>query len=261
MTTRRPRGTNVHVMNSATIQGVPRPRVRTNSYPTLVLVHGAWHRTSVWRLLLDQLPDINVQTVQLPSSAPVPVQQLGDMYDDARAIRAAVEAIEGPVMVCAHSYGGVPTSQAVEDLPQVRRLVFLNSFLLDVGESMLANAGGGYPPQWGVHEQDGFIEACHPERALYNDLPPERAAAAVAELGPQSLRAMVQPLTKAAWRSIPSTYVLGERDATIPPAMSKLFAGRADTVVRLDTSHSPFLSQPRETGVLLRYELSRARRS
>ena len=71
---------------------------------------------------------------------------------------------------------------------------------------------------------------------------------------------MVQPLTKAAWRSIPSTYVVGERDASIPPATSKLFAGRADTVVRLDTSHSPFLSQPRETGVLLRYELSRARR-
>jgi pimeloyl-ACP methyl ester carboxylesterase len=249
-------------MNSAVIQGAHHhSRVRTTAYPTLVLVHGAWHRTSMWRLLLDQLPDIDVQTVQLPSSAPVPVRQLGDMYDDARAIRSVVEAIDGPVMVCAHSYGGVPTSQAVDDLPQVRRLVFLNSFLLDVGESMLANAGGGYPPQWGVHELDGFIEACQPERALYNDLPPERAAAAVAELGPQSLRAMVQPLTKAAWRSIPSTYVVGERDAIIPPAMSKRFAGRADTVVRLDTSHSPFLSQPRETGVLLRYELSRARRS
>jgi pimeloyl-ACP methyl ester carboxylesterase len=71
----------------------------------------------------------------------------------------------------------------------------------------------------------------------------------------------VQPLTKAAWRSIPSTYVIGERDAAIPPAMSKLFAGRAAEVIRLDTSHSPFLSQPRETGALLRYELSRARRS
>jgi pimeloyl-ACP methyl ester carboxylesterase len=236
-------------------------RKRMNSYPTLVLVHGAWHRTASWRLLLDQFPDLDVQTVQLPSSAPVPVERLGDMYDDAVAIRAVVQAIDGPVVVCAHSYGGVPTSQAVEGLPQVRRLVFLSSFLLEVGTSMLANAGGRYPPHWDVHEAEGFTEICHPERVLYNDLSPERAATAVAELGPQSLKAMVQPLTKAAWRSIPSTYVIGERDAAIPPAMSKLFAGRAAEVIRLDTSHSPFLSQPRETGALLRYELSRARRS
>jgi mannitol/fructose-specific phosphotransferase system IIA component (Ntr-type) len=53
--------------------------------------------------------------------------------------------------------------------------------------------------------------------------------------------------------------VLGERDAAIPHAMSKEFAGRAASVVRLDTSHSPFLSQPHQTAMLLRFELARAR--
>jgi pimeloyl-ACP methyl ester carboxylesterase len=232
-----------------------------NSNPTLVLVHGAWHRASMWRLLLDQLPDINIHTVQLPSSAPVPIRQLGDMYDDARTIRAVVEAVEGPVMVCAHSYGGVPTSQAVAGLTHVKRLVYLNSFLLDVGVSMLSNRGGSYPPYWGVHEEEGYLEIRDPEHVLYNDLTPECAATAAAALGPQSLQAMKQPLTQAAWHTIPSTYVIGERDAAIPSAMSKQFGGRAASVARLDTSHSPFFSQPRETAALLRYELSRARRS
>jgi pimeloyl-ACP methyl ester carboxylesterase len=37
---------------------------------------------------------------------------LGDMRDDAAAIRAAIDAIGGPVVVVSHSYGGVPSTQA-----------------------------------------------------------------------------------------------------------------------------------------------------
>jgi pimeloyl-ACP methyl ester carboxylesterase len=111
-----------------------------------------------------------------------------------------------------------------------------------------------------VHEDEGFIEMRSAERVFFNDLTPELARAAAAALGPQSLLAMKQPLTQAAWHTIPSTYVIGERDAAIPHAMSKEFAGRAASVVRLDTSHSPFLSQPHQTATLLRFELARARR-
>jgi pimeloyl-ACP methyl ester carboxylesterase len=186
---------------------------------TLVLVHGAWHRASTWRLLINELPDIDVRTVQLPSSAPVPIAQLGDMYDDARTIRAAVKAVHGPVVVCAHSYGGVPTSQAVADLVQVQRLVYLNAFMLDVGVSMLANSGGNYPPHWAVHEADGYIEMRNAEQLLYNDLTPQDARAAAAALGPHSLASTTQPLTQAAWHTIPSIYVIGEQDAGMPHAM------------------------------------------
>ena len=33
---------------------------------------------------------------------------LGDLHDDAEAVRAAVDAAGGPALVVAHSYGGLP---------------------------------------------------------------------------------------------------------------------------------------------------------
>jgi pimeloyl-ACP methyl ester carboxylesterase len=227
---------------------------------TLLLVHGACHRAATWAPLLDELPDVHIRTVQLPSSAPVPVAALGGMYDDARTIRAVTETITGPVVVCAHSYGGVATSQAVEGMKQVRRLVFLNSFLLEVGASLLTTFGGSFPPLWDVHEAEGYMEARDAEQFLYNDLPLADARRAAASLGPQSLSSMRQPLTQAAWCTVPTTYVVGERDLAMPPSMTELFASRASSVVRLDTSHSPFLSRPGETAKLLRDELALARR-
>ncbi|MFI5728748.1 alpha/beta fold hydrolase [Kribbella sp. NPDC051587] len=77
-------------------------------------------------------------------------------------------------------------------------------------------------------------------------------------LGPQSLSSMRQPLTRAAWHDTPSTYVIGERDAGLPVHMRERFATRLATVRRLDTSHSPFYSQPAETAALLR-EVLRSR--
>jgi alpha-beta hydrolase superfamily lysophospholipase len=76
--------------------------------PTLVLVYGARHQHVA---TVDQ----RAGRYRRPHGAAavqraVPIPQLGDMYDDARTISAAVQAIDGPVVVCAHSYGGVPTS-------------------------------------------------------------------------------------------------------------------------------------------------------
>jgi pimeloyl-ACP methyl ester carboxylesterase len=229
--------------------------------PVLVLVHGAFHRVSMWERLLGELSDVEVRTVQLPSSAPVPVPSLGDMYDDAEAVREAVRSAGGPVVVCAHSYGGVPTTEGLAGVDAAVSLIYLNAFLLDVGESMLGNRGGTYPPHRTVNENEGYVEMVDAENVFYNDLAPADAAKAAAALGPQSLRAMTQPLTRAAWHTVPSTYVIADRDAGLPSWMRERFAARAGSVRRMDTGHSPFLSQPAELARLLREELDAATRS
>ncbi|MFF2525356.1 alpha/beta hydrolase [Streptomyces liangshanensis] len=226
------------------------------SSPALVLVHGSFHREEMWGALIGELPGIDVRTIQLPSSAPVPVDQLGDMYGDAEAVRRLVLDIGGPVVVCAHSYGGVPVSEGLAGVGAVEHLVYLNSFVLDVGESMLGNRGGSYPPHWGVHEDERYIEMLGAEKVFYNDLPEPEAKAAAAGLGPQSLVSMRQPLTRAAWHTTPSTYVIGERDAGLPAPMREKFGARLGNVRRMDTSHSPFYSRPAETAALLREVLT-----
>ncbi|TJZ93181.1 hypothetical protein [Actinacidiphila oryziradicis] len=54
-------------------------------------------------------------------------------------------------------YGALPTSEGLAGADAVQRIVYLNSFLLDVGESMLGNRGGAYPPHWGVNEEEKYV--------------------------------------------------------------------------------------------------------
>ena len=61
---------------------------------------------------------------------------LGDLHDDARAIAAAIDRCDGHVVVCAHSYGGAPMTEAAAGRDDVSHLVYLAAFMPDVGESV-----------------------------------------------------------------------------------------------------------------------------
>ncbi len=227
------------------------------SFPTLVLVHGAWHGPWCWELLIKQLSKSEPRTVALSSSGSDP-SKLGDLYDDAEIVRSAVAGVNGPVVVCAHSYGGAPVTEALAGESKVKRLIYLCAFQLDVGESPLGVGHGTPPPWWEIHEAEGYIDPLRPREIFYGDIDPVTADAAIARLGHQSLTAVSQPLTQASWQKIPSTYVICQKDCAIPPAVQEEMAQRADRVERLDTSHSPFLSRPSWLADLLRHELQAA---
>lgn len=222
--------------------------------PTIVLVHGAWHGPWCWRRLIDELADQQVETVALPSAGPDPAT-LGDLHDDAAAVRSVVSAIEGPVLVVAHSYGGAPVTQGVSDLPNVVGLVYVAAFQLDVGDSLAGVGGSVTPDCWDVHEAEGYVDALRPEEIFYGGVDAAETAAAIARLTHHSLVAFGQPLTAAAWRTVPSTYVVCEQDQAIPVFAQEAMAQRSNRVVRMATAHSPFLSHPGELAGIIRAEL------
>ena len=221
---------------------------------TVLLVHGAWHGPWVWDALMREMPDVETRTVALPSVGPDPAA-LGDLRADVAAVRAAASAIPGPVLVCAHSYGGVPATEGVADLSNVVGLVYLCAFQVDVGESLVSVAGGAPPDWWDVHAARGYVDAQRPLEIFYGDVDEAVARDAITRLGHQSLVALGQQVTKAAWRTVPSTYVVCERDRAIPVAAQETMARRADRVLRMPTSHSPFLSRPAQLAGILRAEL------
>jgi pimeloyl-ACP methyl ester carboxylesterase len=232
-----------------------------STLPALVLVHGAWHGTWCWQPLIDELPDLDVRTVALPSSGQDPAV-LGGLYDDAEAVAKAVAAVGGPTVVVGHSYGGCPVTEAAATAGDVRRVIYLSALMLDVGDSVLSLVGGVHPPYWDVHEEPrgradhGYFEAAQAVEALYGDVEPSLAQRSVARLGRQSLASVTQPLTQAAWRTVPSTYILCEQDMAIPLPLQEAMATRAERAVRLRSGHSPFLSQPAELARVLRQELA-----
>lgn len=97
--------------------------------PTLLLVPGAWHKVSHLRLLQAELSDFDVHSVTLTSSGDDPAV-LGDMYSDAEVIARAAQTIDGPVVVLSHSYGAVPTTQALAGANNVRRILYLAAWQL-----------------------------------------------------------------------------------------------------------------------------------
>jgi pimeloyl-ACP methyl ester carboxylesterase len=208
---------------------------------TILLVHGAWHGDWCWDEVAERLrgEGTPVVAVDLPS-----VASGGDMYDDARAVRDAIGAIDGDSVVVGHSYGGIVITEGAAGLQGVRHLVYLAAFMLEEGES-LADVAGRTPPAWQIPAPDGrTLTVEGPQQVFYNTCAPEIADAAAARLRPHTIEAFVQPVRSVAWRDVPSTYVICDRDNALPVPAQEAMSARAGTTHRLDTDHSPFLSQP-----------------
>lgn len=229
--------------------------------PALLLVHGAYHGPWAWDLVISELPGIDVRTVACPSSGSH-LDELGDLEDDAATVAAAVAAIDGPVVVVAHSYAGAVVTQALASADNVQRIVYLAAGMLEVGESLLGSAGGVPPSWWEIHEHDvldgGYIKVAEAEArdVFYADVDPTLAQEAITRLVPASYSSQTGPVSAAAWHTIPSTYIICTADNAIPPFAQEAMAQRAKRAHRLDSSHSPFLSMPVELAALLKEELT-----
>ena len=210
---------------------------------TVVLVHGAWHGAWCWDTVKEKLISngIAVETVDLPSANPRNGHP-GGLYDDARAVRSALDSIAGDVVAVAHSYGGIPLSEAAAGAQNVAHLVYLTAFQLDIGESLLSALAGGQP-SW-LQIGDGVTTPSDTREIFFADIDDDIAAAATARLSPQSLSSFTEIQTAAAWTAIPSTYVICENDKAIPVPAQEAMAARAGRTIRIDSSHSPFLSRP-----------------
>lgn len=222
---------------------------------TVVLVHGAWHGAWCWDRVLRLLERAGVPTVaiDLPghgaSGAP-----LGDLASDAAALSASLDDIDGPTVVCGHSYGGAVITEGAAGNTAVGHLVYLTAFCLEPGEACTNAASGALADGEGetllgpaIRFADDGTVTLDPDLAipaLYNDCTPADAAWAVDRLDAQSMAELSGVATRAAWHDTPSTYVVCTRDRAVAPAQQRVLAQRCAETLTWDTGHSPFLSRP-----------------
>ncbi len=226
---------------------------------TVVLVHGAWHGGWCWDKVAQRLDSAGVANVSVenPSVARAP----SSLSDDVANVHRALDAIDGPVVLLGHSYGGaVVTGAGAHDA--VQHVVYLTAFALDDGESVAQNdlEGGEETKLVEAMTFDGDIVGCDPARAaefFFHDCTAADAEAAIAQLRPMSLAAMGEPVSAVAWRSKPATYVVCTDDRALPVALQKSNAARVGRTIEFPTSHSPFISQPALVSDLL-IELARS---
>ena len=124
--------------------------------------------------------------------------------------------------------------------------------MLDEGQS-LADVAGTDPPEWQIPAPDGkTLTVDGPQQVFYNTCPPGVADAAAARLRPQTIASFVEPVRSVAWRDVPSTYVICDRDQAIPVPAQEAMSARAGSTHRLDSDHSPFLTDPDAVADLIR---------
>jgi pimeloyl-ACP methyl ester carboxylesterase len=221
----------------------------------ILLVHGAWHNSGAFEVLSSNLKELGfgVHTLDLPS-AKRDGKPLGDLYQDAAAVRQIVEGMGDEVLVLGHSYGGMPITEGLEGASNVSRLIYLTAFMLNVGTSLMDACGEVDPPWWKRDESGDTILATNPEQIFYNTTPPELAELTAASLRPQSVNSFAQKLTKCSWATIPSTYILCRQDQAIPLVAQEAMSAQAGKALFMDTDHSPFLCAPEQLAEIVAAE-------
>jgi pimeloyl-ACP methyl ester carboxylesterase len=139
-------------------------------------------------------------------------------------------------------------------------LILIASGFTLTGMSFMDPFFGRPPPSWRVNKETGYADLVTPPQELfYHDLPADEADYWASQLTTQSLKALFEggEFSYSGWMDVPAWYIGTVEDRGLPVVAQRLSVGMAREMGatvehrELQTSHSPFLSQPEETAGLV----------
>jgi pimeloyl-ACP methyl ester carboxylesterase len=194
---------------------------------TAVLVHGGWHSASCWDLVRAELASDGIRSVapQLPMTSTLDV--------DAAVVRKL---------------------RSAAGAPNVRHLIYIAATMIEAGHPTRSpfsvQVAGRETLRPKVVIETGTTTVIDREvslAAFYHDVEPSLARQAACRLRPfqKTGYAVIDTDAVAAWRTIPTTYVVCAEDRMIHPDTQREMAAVAGAeVLEWPSSHSPFLSHP-----------------
>jgi pimeloyl-ACP methyl ester carboxylesterase len=228
--------------------------------PTIVLVHGDWADASSWTSVVRRLQDKGFTVLAPPNLLRGPAIDSAYLAD-------YLQTISGPIVLVAHSYGGFVTTNAATGNPNIKALVYIDSFLPDEGE-----IAGALVTTWGscVNESalnpvpyDGGVDLYLRWDAnssyegftscFANGVGPKAAAVLFAEQRPAAAAQFSVPSGPPAWKTIPSWSLIGTEDHVIPLALQEEMSSRAGAhISRIKAGHLSLITHPADvTKVIL----------
>jgi pimeloyl-ACP methyl ester carboxylesterase len=214
----------------------------SNEIRNIVLVHGAFADGSCWSKVIARLQakDYNVIAVQNP---------LTSLSDDVAAARRVIAQMDGPVLLVAHSYGGMVISEAGND-PKVAGLLYISALVPEEGQD--GNDVNAAMPTTGVEKEfrispEGFASLS--EKAIHEnfvpDASPEERKIIYATQVPLHVSAVQEKVHNPAWETKPSWFIVAAQDRVISPDLERFKARLIKaTTIELTSSHVPMISQP-----------------
>jgi pimeloyl-ACP methyl ester carboxylesterase len=213
----------------------------------VVLVHGAFADGSGWEPVANILKNDGYKV-----SVPQPPET--SYAEDQKCTKAAIDAMDGPVVLVGHSYGGSIITEAGNH-PKVAALVYIAAFALDDGESCasieqaLPQASKAFRPD---SNNNWWIEQEHFAADFAADIPPEKAWFMAVSQVPISTDSFTHKVTSPAWKTKPTWYMVATADRSINPDQERMMAKRAKAkTVEVNSSHVAYMSHPKETAKLI----------
>lgn len=232
---------------------------------TYVLVHGAWQAPYVWDVVRADLEKKgnNVIVVELPGHGKdqTPTHMLSlDVYRD--KVIEAMSKVDGKVILVGHSMGGMVITDVAEKAPsKISKLVYIGAFLPASGQALTDLAYADPDSKLGptlVPSADQLTLDVKKESLTYLFI--HDGSKANQELVVRNYRA--EPaipfankvtLTDANFGAVDKVYIKTLQDIVISPGLQDrmIKAAGIKTILEVNSSHSPFLSQPHTVSELL----------
>jgi pimeloyl-ACP methyl ester carboxylesterase len=233
-------------------QGQALSRMTGVEKPTIVLVHGAFADGSAWQDVVPLLQRDGYKVIAVQN----PLAMLAEDVATTKRVIDAETKMGRTVVAVGHSYGGAVISGAAVGNANVKALVFIAAFAPDANEPVGA-FNERYPSALGpalVADAAGFlyIDVVKYHDVFAGDLPTRQTRVMAVAQRPVHGAVLGQSIPAAAWRTIPSWYLVAQEDRAISPELERFYAKRMNAKTsEIKSSHLPFISHPHTVAALI----------
>lgn len=227
---------------------------------TFILIHGSWHSSWNWHRVIPILEKAGQKAIaiDLPGMGrdKTPIETV-TMNTTVKKLCELIDSIEGKVILVGHSKNGIMISQAAEYRPQkIEKLIYLAAYLIPDGKTQR---------EYSLQDTEGVLKPYvtqHPElkahtlqpeifhEGLYHDCDDHILQLAKLLLSHEPVESGINPLqlTDANYGSVPRYYIECLQDRAVTPFIQRKMYTETpcEKVYSMNTSHSPFFSQPEE---------------
>lgn len=228
-----------------------------------VLVHGASHGAWCWERLIPELEKLGHEAVAI--DLPGHGRRAGEESTMPAYRDAVIEALKGGDVLVGHSMGAAVVAVAADARPDLVGHLCLIAGPLPVEgkplsyQSTSPSVGGAVNAENDEESVSERVMTMAPDgktfswdreaakAAFYNDLDEATIDWAAAQLTPQALAPVIEPLhlPNLAAADLPRSYVACLQDRAYPPRVARLQARRFGVQpLTIESSHFPFLSRP-----------------
>jgi pimeloyl-ACP methyl ester carboxylesterase len=227
---------------------------------TFILIHGSWHSAWNWHKVVPLLEKAGHKAlaIDLPGMGrdKTPIQEV-KMKTTIQKICELIDSVPGKVILVGHSKNGIMISQAAEYRPdKIEKLVYLAAYLIPNGKTQR---------EYSIQDTEGWLKpyvtqypetnshTLQPEiykEGLYHDCDDTITELAKVLLSHEPVESGITPLelSEENFGRVPRVYIECTEDRAVTPFIQQKMYSETpcEKVYRLETSHSPFFSKPKE---------------